>query len=291
MAVDVYKMVTDRILELLSQGEIPWTKPWVGGNSTAISYTSRKPYSLLNQMLLGAPGEYITFNQCKKLGGYVNKGAKSKSVVFWKMLVKTTHENGKDNVQVIPFLRYYHVFNIADCTGIESKLPKVELNSVPADERAEAAIADYVARSGIGYHLQSQNRAYYSPAEDAVYLPLMEQFKSAAGFYETALHELTHSTGHSSRLDRFSGEKAYFGNEVYSKEELVAEIGSASLMNMLGLETDATIKNNAAYVQSWMKALQNDPRMVVGAASKAQKAVELIMNIQTADNEGEEDED
>lgn len=284
MAVDVYKMVTDRILDMLNDGKIPWTQPWVCGNSRAISYVTRKPYSILNQMLLGAPGEYITFNQCKKLGGYVNKGAKSRYVVFWKMIPHEEVKDGKKQTDLIPFLRYYNVFSISDCTGIESKMPKIEPNDVPSDERAEATIADYVARSGVGYHLQDQDRAYYSPLLDAVYLPLREQFKGTAQFYETALHELVHSTGHESRLNRLSGSNMHFGSESYSKEELVAEIGCASMMNMLDLETGDTVRNNAAYVQSWMKALKNDPRMVVSAASKAQKAVEMIMNIKVEED-------
>lgn len=131
-------------------------------------------------------------------------------------------------------------------------------------------------RSGITLEHIKQGRAYYSPTDDKVVLPIKEQFTSEAGYYGTAFNELTHSTGHNSRLDRIVAGSFSFGDETYSKEELVAEIGSATILNLLGIETDSSIRNNAAYIQSWIKALRNDKKLIVSAASKASKAVELI---------------
>lgn len=105
---------------------------------------------------------------------------------------------------------------------------------------------------------------------------MREQFRGEAEYYATAFHELTHSTGHSSRLKRIK-DGTHFWDESYSKEELVAEMGSATIMNVLGLETDSSVRNNVAYIQSWIKALRNDKRLIVMAASQAGKAVNLIM--------------
>lgn len=285
MGNDVYQMVTDRIIAMLEQGEIPWDRPWTGAGRWAIKRASGKPYSLLNQMLLGNPGEYLSFNECKKLGGKIRKGAKAKIVVFWKMLDKPVEgKDGKPVVKAdgavktrsIPFLKYMNVFHIDDCEGITPKHYEETLRDFNPIDKAEEVIAGYVNRSGISLEHAKQGRAYYSPEADKVVLPIKEQFTSEAGYYGTAFHELTHSTGHKSRLDRIVAGSFSFGDETYSKEELVAEIGSASLLNMLGIETDSSIRNNAAYIQSWIKALRNDKKLIVSAASKASKAVEMI---------------
>jgi len=286
MGVDVFQIVTDRIIGMLEQGEIPWDRPWTGAGRWAIKRASGKPYSLLNQMLLGNPGEYLSFNECKKLGGHIKKGAKAKIVVFWKMLDKPLEDKdgklmvdseGNVKTRTIPYLKYMNVFHIDDCEGLEPKHYDETLRDFDPIDKAEQVIEGYVQRSGIVMEHVKQGRAYYSPDMDKVVLPIKEQFKSEAGYYGTAFHELTHSTGHKNRLDRIVAGSFSFGDETYSKEELVAEIGSASLMNILGIETDISIRNNAAYIQSWVKALRNDKKLIVSAASKASKAVELIM--------------
>ena len=289
---DVYQIITDRIIEELEKGVIPWKKPWTGTGCGSVSHETGRPYSLLNQFLLGEVGEYITWESCKKEGGSVKKGAKSKIVTFWKMLPvdKTdaagspvTDEDGKAVKKIIPFLRYYRVFNVKDCDGIKAKYFKEDGIDLPAvanpDSVCEEIIADYVNASGIRFENVKQDRAYYSPSLDLVSLPLMDQFTDTSEYYSTAFHELTHSTGHKSRLDRFSSNvaAAAFGGTEYSKEELVAEIGAASLCHIAGLETPATFKNSAAYIQSWLKVLRNDKKMIVTASSKAEKAVALIL--------------
>ena len=131
--------------------------------------------------------------------------------------------------------------------------------------------AGCIQRSGVELEHRISDEAYYSPSADRVVLPMMEQFNSTGEYYSTAFHELTHSTGHRSRLDRLRT-TAHFGNESYSKEELVAEIGAAALMNYVGLETVSTLRNSAAYVQSWLAALRNDKRLIVTASGAASKA-------------------
>ena len=286
MTIDVFQIVTDRIIGMLEQGEIPWNRPWTGAGRFAIKRASGKPYSLLNQMLLGNPGEYLSFNECKRLGGKVKKGAKAKIVVFWKMLdcaSKTADgkpkvdDNGNVKVVQVPYLKYSNVFHIDDCEGLTPKNYDETLRDFNPISTGEQVISDYIKRAGITLEHIKQGRAFYSPLEDKVVLPLKEQFTGESEYYSTAFHELTHSTGHKSRLDRISENSFGFGDESYSKEELVAEIGSAAIMNILGIETDAGIRNNAAYIQNWIKVLRNDKKLIVSAASMASKAVALIM--------------
>ena len=280
MAFDIYTAVTDRIVAQLEQGVIPWHKPWTGIQSGAISGSTGKPYSLLNQMLLGKPGEYYTFQQIQRLGGNVRKGEKSSIVVFWKQQpVKETNPNtGETTEKVIPILKYFNVFHVSQCNGIEPKVIELEAYAPATDNTAESIIARYLERSGVKLEHIAGDEAYYRPGTDSVVLPLREQFPQMAEYYSTAFHELTHSTGHSSRLNRLKA-TVHFGNEEYSKEELVAEIGAAALLNHCGIETGASLRNSAAYIQSWLNALRNDKRMIVSASGAAAKAFDLITGV------------
>ncbi len=272
--MDIYKEITDRILAQMEQGIIPWRKPWTGSTNRAISYTTGKPYSLLNQMLLGRPGEYATFKQIQAAGGYVRKGEKASMVVFWKMMEQEDETTGEK--KTIPLLRYYNVFHIDQCEGLAAKYSQPLPQIANPDETAENIIAAYLSQSGVKINHQGGDRAFYSPSTDSITLPHMAQFAATAEYYSTVFHELTHSTGHSSRLNRLE-KTAFFGSEAYSKEELVAEIGAAALVNRAGLETSDSFRNNAAYVQNWLNVLKGDKRFIVNASSKAEKAVALIM--------------
>lgn len=279
---DIYEAITNRIIEELEKGQIPWQKPWVSAGS-CVSYATGKPYSLLNQILLGRAGEYATFQQIQKAGGRVRKGEKSRMVVFWKWI--ETKDEETEEVKKIPFLKYFNVFHIDQCDGLEPKWQAKPLEEyASADEAADAIIADYLSRSGVKLTNEAGDRAYYQPSTDSITLPKREQFAQTAEYYSTAFHELVHSTGHSTRLNRLE-KLAFFGSESYSKEELVAEIGSAALVNHVGLETADSFKNSAAYVQNWLTALKNDKRLIVSASGKAEKAVSLILNQKGESNE------
>lgn len=275
MALDLYQTITDRIIAELQNGVIPWCKPWISGTQGAISYETGKPYSLLNQMMLGKPGEYLTFAQVQKQGGKVKKGEKSSMVVFWKWIEKQDEENSEE-VKKIPFLQYFNVFHIDQTEGIKPRHAQPLPDAVRADQTAETIITDYLNRSGVTMKHETSDRAFYQPSTDSVTLPLREQFKNTAEYYSTAFHELTHSTGHEKRLNRIS-RAAFFGSSEYSREELTAEIGAAALVNHCGLETPGSFRNNAAYVQSWLKVLQDDKRFIVAAAGAAEKAVSLVL--------------
>ena len=280
MGKSVYEMVTERIISQLENGIIPWEKPWTGIRSGAFNRISKKPYSLLNQMLLQYEGEYATFSQWQKLGGHVRKGAKSEIVVFWKIQpVEEEKEDGTKEVKQIPLLRYYNVFHISQVDGVEP-LPEDELHDTEPIEKADQILSDYWTREDITVEHIAGDKAYYSPTFDLIHLPLFEQFTNANEYYSTAFHESVHSTMKETRCNRAEdrkGKLVAFGSNEYSKEELVAEIGSANLMNILGIESDKSFRNSTAYIQNWLSVLRNDVKFIVSASGKPEKAVKYIL--------------
>lgn len=297
----ICEKVTAKLVAMIEAGVTPWRKPWTGGESVAaVSHTTGKEYSLLNQILLDfRGGEYLTFNQVKAEGGMVKKGAKAKFIVFWQagqlkavdpVEIDDTDgdaagEGDGDGVWVKwtrPVLKYYNVFHIDDCEGIERKHTKapeaVEPYDFERDTQAEDVAAGYVEREGIKLHIKNCDKAYYRPADDSVTVPEREQYACPAEFYSILYHELTHSTGHRSRLNRF-GENAGIAardEKEYSREELIAEIGAATCLARLGINCDDSDANSAAYLEHWATFLKEDPRAFVVAAGKAEKAVNLI---------------
>ena len=284
---DLYQEITDRIVAELEQGVIPWQKPWSGVQG-AISHTTGKRYSLLNQILLGCrSGEFITFKEAQREGGHIKKGEKASMLVFWKFLENAKRDDngsvvigadGKPIMESVPFLRYYNVFHIDQCEGIQPRFAEEPTpgEHLSPDEAAEGIVQDYVQRSGVKLTIQHSDRAFYRPITDSVTVPELAQFTNVSEYYSTLFHELTHSTGHGSRLNRLT-DVAAFGSESYSKEELIAELGAAFLVNHAGLETNGSFRNSAGYIQSWLKALKNDKRLIVSAAGKADKAVAMIL--------------
>lgn len=283
MSKSVYEMVTDRIIKQLEIGIIPWEKPWTGVRSGAFNRVSKKSYSLLNQMLLSKEGEWATFKQWSELGGKIRKGEKSEMIVFWKVLpVEEVQEDGTKIIKQIPLLKYINVFHISQVEGVEP-LKKEELNDIEPIEKAENVLKDYWEREQITVEHKIENEAYYSPRRDLIRLPLFEQFKDANEYYSTAFHESVHSTMSERRCNRAEERKnklVAFGSEEYSKEELVAELGSANLMNIIGIETRKSFRNSSAYIQNWLSVLKNDVKFIVSASSKAEKAVNYILNIE-----------
>lgn len=277
--MDVYEIVTNRIIEEMEKGIIPWQRPWVGSGQ-CINYVTRKPYSVLNEMLLGQTGEYVTFKQCKKLKGNIKKGAKSKTVVFFEWVVKEEEKNGEKVVDKYPILKYYNVFHLSDCDGIQSKLDVTEMISNSPIEDAERIINEYEWREKTLkiYRNTTSGQAFYQPSSDKIVVPTINQYPIVEEYYSTLFHEMVHSTGIKKRCDRGLEVHAAFGSENYSKEELVAEIGSAMLVNKVCMNAEKAFKNSVAYIQSWLTALKNDKRLVVSASAKAKKGVQYILN-------------
>lgn len=277
---NVYDMVTNRIIAELEKGQIPWEKPWTGVRSGAYNRITKRPYSLLNQMLLQHRGEYATFKQWQDLGGHIRKGEKSEIVCFWKILeqIDINEETGEKEIKKIPLLRYYNVFHISQVDGVEPLAPEQLNNEVEPIEAGDKIITDYIDREHLNFIECKSNKAYYSPSSDTVVVPLKEQCQLINEWYSIAFHEISHSSGHKSRLNRIqTGAISAFGSQDYSKEELVAELSSATLMSVAGLETPKTFRNSTAYIQNWLQVLRNDNKFIVSASSKAEKAVNYIL--------------
>lgn len=281
---NIYDKITNAILAQLENGIIPWQKPWVGGNFMGcVSHTTGKPYSLLNQWLLEhRAGEWLTFNQIQAEGGRIKKGEKASLVVFWKFIDKTEKDEEGNSVVVgrFPILKGYHVFHIEQCEGIAPKHSHEEIKYEHTPiERAEENIADYIGREGIALEIEEGgNRASYSQLLDRVKIPHISQFARVEEYYSTLFHELVHSTGHRTRLGREGiTEGHFFGDETYSKEELVAEMGAAFMCQFMEIDCESAFTNSAAYIQAWLKELRNDKKLVVAAATKAEQAVRFIL--------------
>ena len=280
MGLNVYQLVTDRIIAELEKGHIPWRQPWGSVRSGAYNRISKKSYSLLNQMLLRHRGEYATYKQWQELGGNVRKGESAEIVVFWKLFRNAEmNSNGNVTEKKIPMLRYYSVFHISQVDGIEPLPQEYDLQPLDPIDSAEEIFTEYINREGIRFVQELHNEAFYSPSRDMIHLPLREQFKDQSKYYSTLFHETVHSTGHPSRLSRLDPglQTAHFGSENYSKEELVAELGAANILNYLGIETEESFTNSTAYIQNWLQVLRSDSRFIVSAASKAEKAVKYIL--------------
>ncbi|HEX5033178.1 MAG TPA: zincin-like metallopeptidase domain-containing protein [bacterium] len=296
MSQKVYEIITERITQALEAGTVPWHKPWKVAGVADSNLISGKAYRGINVWLTmattlekGFSSPYwVTFKQCQSLGGRVKKGEKGTPIIFWnfKEFVEESKEGGEPKVKKIPMARYYTVFNADQCEGIEAKIPKPAWEGKTFNPIAEAEkiVAGFQAKPTIK---EGGSRACYSPSRDTVTMPPREAFDSPAEYYSTLFHELTHSTGHATRLAREGViENHFFGDESYSKEELVAEMGAAFLSGMAGIE-NATVSNSAAYIKHWLGALKNDKRLVITAAAQAQKAADLILGV-TFDKQEEE---
>ena len=280
MNESVYQIVTQRIVSLLEQGTIAWQQPWRGGDQAPQNLISRKPYRGVNLFLLNAlqysSPFWVTFKQAQALRGHVKRGEKSCPVVFWKFLDVEDQET-KEN-QRIPLLRYYSVFNVAQCDGVEVPTIETPVREHSPIQEAERIVQGMPKRPEIKLGLA---QAFYSPASDFVGMPSAEQFKTGEDYYSTLFHELTHATGHESRLNRkgvagSEGQWSSFGSNPYAKEELVAEMGAAFLCGEAGI-VEQTIENSAAYVASWVERLKTDSKLIVTAAAQAQKASDFIL--------------
>lgn len=248
--MNIYEMVTNRIIEKLKEGIIPWRKCWNSAVPYAYNRVSKRPYSFLNQMLLSKYGEYASFKQWQELGGKVRRGEKGEIVVFWKFLEKTKETEDGESVVAIPILKYHTVFHISQVEGVQP-LEKLEYEY---EDRVFEFIDDaediknaYITREGINLEENRFTEACYRTEIDKIEVPAGKRFTKPEEYYAVLFHEIVHSTGHPTRLDRDISEK--FGSKKYAAEELVAEIGSSFLLSRTGIETKATFDNSAAYIQ------------------------------------------
>jgi len=272
----VYEIVTERILASLEKGVVPWRTPW--RTSYPKNLKSGKEYKGVNIFLLGmqmyASPWWLTYKQCAEMGGQVRKGEKSSIIVKWTIM---EDKHGKVNKDGSPkkfgFLRYFNVFNVSQCDGID--VPPAENISTPSDPipTCERIIDGWAEKPAI---VHGGNRACYNPSQDRISMPVRESFGKVEEYYSTLFHEMVHSTGHMSRLGREGiTNPIKFASHSYSFEELVAECGASFLCAHAGI-IDQTIDNSASYIASWVSKLKNNPKWIIQAANQASKAVDLI---------------
>jgi antirestriction protein ArdC len=277
MKQTVFEIATERMVTLLEQGTNPWRKPWsTGSGLEPMNYQSKKPYRGINFFLLSMVENpyFLSFKQLSAKGGTVKKGTKSHIVFFWLWTYLDAKgrrtKDEKQAVKKIPNLRYYRVFNALDIEGIDFEYPEPpELKPNQKIENCENLVCSTGARIT---HREPQ--AYYSPVLDLVNMPPIETFENSAFYYSVLFHELGHWTGGKKRLDRdMTGRN---GNEKYSKEELIAEMTAAFLCAEMGIDNDDLTMNSAAYLKGWITALKGDTKLLITAASAAQKAHKFL---------------
>lgn len=273
----VYERITATILARMEEGDIPWRRTWSpeAGMPRNIRGTN---YRGINVFLLGSLGyespTFLTFKQAQAKGGCVRKGEKGCPVVFWKWLDKADKETGEQ--KRIPLLRGYTVFNVAQCDEVADPFGIDEDTRPTIDpiEVCEKMVESYAGAPSVEH---GGGRACYSPLTDGVRMPSRDSFESSEAYYSTLFHELGHSTGHHTRLKRDGvTNHASFGNHSYAKEELVAEFCASFLCGVAGIARPETVDNSAAYLQSWMRALRKDPKLLVQGAAAAQRAADWI---------------
>ena len=285
---DVYQIVTDRIIKELEKGTVPWRKPWTDAGLPQNLITKR-PYRGINVWLLAMLNYpynfFLTEKQLKELGGSVLEGEKPIPVVYWNW--KDVKDDDGVEEKKVPFLRYYLVYNVQQCVGISpNEIPELEKPNNPI-QHCEEVVERMPRKPLIKF---KEQKAYYNPLLDLVNMPKLKTFENSERYYETFFHELVHSTGHLSRLNRkelMSMEE--FGGDAYSVEELTAEMGSCYLKSLCGFDS-AGFDQSAAYIQGWLTRLKDDRHFVIYAAGKAQHAVDFILNVQAEEKEIKFDE-
>jgi antirestriction protein ArdC len=286
--MDVYAIVTEKIINLLESGVVPWRRPWT---STGLprNLVTRKSYRGINHFLLSASKFvspfWLTMRQANELGGSIRKGEESTIVTFWK--IEDVKRSDSEDLDAEPnerksqrhfLLRFYRVWNLEQCEvpqHVLDKLPKIEMHQHDPIEAVENIIAEMPNQPEI---VRGGSKALYSPTTDRVTLPARKLFESATEEAATTLHEISHSTGHEKRLAREGiTELAPFGSPVYSREELVAELSAAFLCAEAGI-SNMVIRNQAAYVAGWAGRLRADRKLIIHAAAQAQRACDYVLS-------------
>ena len=268
--------LTGKIIQAVEKGTAPWQKPWNGREAHQNAITKRQ-YTGINQLALsvksleidgGKDPRWLTFKQASDNGWKIKKGSKGTHITLWKPVVE--EEEDKTTEIVAVWQRVYTVFHASQIDGIGEYIPP-EINEIESHERAEEIISDSGADIRYG-----GGEAYYRPSEDYIQLPLREDFKSMESYYSTLLHELTHWTGHKSRLDRNQSCKQFSMD--YAFEELVAEMGSMFVVRSAGIiQTEGEFQNHVSYVDSWLKRMKSDNSYIFKAAAEANKAADFLL--------------
>lgn len=287
----ILEEITGKVIAQIEQGVAPWRKTW-GFMEPPQNFFSGHKYRGINAFLIyfkQYPTPYFaTFNQVVKAGGKIKKGCKAHKLYFSKSLWydskgKKYEESDfefmppaiRADLKRIYYIKFDFVFNMADVEGIELKPMATTWNENDCYFEIDYFFENLKDKPDIQVKLSDY--AYYHSGKDLLNMPLLNQFENASFFYATAFHELVHSTGHTKRLNRPTlTEISSFGDEIYSKEELIAELGSCFLCNAFGINNIELSNNSAAYLAGWLKALKADPKLLWDAAAEAQKAFDFL---------------
>jgi antirestriction protein ArdC len=307
---EVYQKVTDRMIAALEKGTVPWRKPWsAAGGGRPRSMSTGQPYRGINVLLLGTEAMergygspwWGTYHQIAQLSGMeprqgrrggrywacpdggpreVRKGEHGCQIVLWKTVpaAGTDPGTGERLTREILLAKLFTVFNAEQADGLPATFLARPGQPVDVPGEPQRVLDGYLRRGGPRLRHVPGDRACYSPAQDLITLPGWDQFATAGAYYDAAFHEAVHSTGHATRLARpslttFSHDRT-FGDDLYAKEELVAQMGSAMLQADTGIED--RFGQSAAYIAGWLTALRGDPGLVPQAAAHAQRACDLI---------------
>ena len=291
MIKDIYELITARFIEQLKKGTVPWQKPWMGVQNIV----SKNLYRGINALILGGSEfqspYWLTFKQAYDLGGKVKKGEQATPVIYYKLFEKRDDQgnlilgsNGRPTR--IPFIRWSNAFNLDQTEGIAPPVQTQAVVQASLNPLEKAAKIVEEAKVCPIYH--TGFAAVYSPGEDVIRMPAQKTFRTAESYYQTLFHEMTHSTGHASRLDREGVTLPIkFGSERYSKEELIAELGASFLSNEAGILNQVQFDNSAAYLGSWIEKFQNDPKMIFTASSQSQRSPDFILGVEQKESLGE----
>ena len=288
------EQVTREVIAQLEQGKVPWQKPWTSYGLPK-NYLSGRHYEGFNAFYLHYITEerhfttpyFLTFRQAKELGGHVKKGEKGTPILYWKIREEKAGEKAdeqaeeeKEQRKFVPFI--WTVFNIDQIEGVDFALPEAaERTELQVIEACQQVVEGYpLPRPHIGH---GGTQAYYAPVSDRVQLPELKYFVSPYAYHATLFHELIHSTGHPQRLDRFTEKATRFGNEDYSKEELIAEMGASFLNAFTGIK-EAVFENSVAYLQGWVSKFKDDKTMLIYASTRAFKAASYILDLKAEEH-------
>lgn len=275
---DIYQQITDRMVEQLKKGNVPWQRPWV----EAQNIVTQKPYRGVNTFVLACEERespfWMTYRQAVELGGNVKKGEKSTPIIYWNFKDMKDDKgivmlDSKGNPKQIPFIRWANVFSLEQTENIKApELAKDGDARLPLEKAQEILEKAQVCEMSLNAQLSGP---CYIPLLDKVEVPSIQRYPNPALFYHSVFHELAHATGHATRLNR-EGITLPRSKERYAKEELIAELSSSFLCNDAGILGDVEFKNSSSYISSWLEALGNDPKLLIAASSSAQKAAEYV---------------
>lgn len=302
--MDIYRLVTDRIIIALENGTPPWRRPWRNAQQgintlMPVNALTGRAYSGVNVLLLWLAAEergyhsdrWLTYNQALEAGGQVRKGETATLAVIYRDWTKQAEDSsgnklfdadGKPQMETVPMLRQVPLFNVEQCDDLADQVCGASVITRPQEDFAAVdpvqleQVLTVVNATGVQFSPKPQNRAYYRVTTDQIVLPLTSQFGAEGDYWSTVLHELVHASGHAKRLNRegITSATRQFGDPVYAFEELIAEIGSAFLCAHLGITGDM---QHESYIDGWLSRLKSDKKALFSACRQAREASEYLL--------------